>query len=290
MPIGTPESSWFFFMKYAIRLMQKNEPKRKHAKIRKENSMTPCGIDRLKKRIERYWNWRSVSYELDRAKSVETVKDWESTINTLVGHIKEENPKALDVGTGPGQLAFYLAEAGFKATGIDISPGMIARAREKAMQDKLSCDFQTGDAEALPFADNTFDVVVSRNLVWTLPDPQAAIREWHRVLKPGGRIIISDGYWRNITWSGIHRLILKAAKGFVKTRSLVSCRFFSHYAGLIGSLPLYEGVTQHDAGHLLDTAGFKQVLAWDIPGHFKSNPYRAGCHANPSFFIVYGNK
>ena len=247
-------------------------------------------MDRLKSRIERYWNWRSVSYELDQAKSVETVKDWEATITALVAHVKGKDLRALDVGTGPGQLAFYLAGAGFKVTGIDISPGMIARARQTAEQEGLSCDFRTGDAEHLPFKDNAFDVVVTRNLVWTLPDPKTAIREWHRVLKPGGRIIISDGYWRNITWSRIHRLILKGAKGFFKTRSLISCRFFSHYAGLIKSLPHYEGVTQTDAGRLMHDAGFKQVLAWDIPRHFSENPYGAGRHAAPQFFIVYGNK
>lgn len=247
-------------------------------------------LDLLKKKIETYWNWRSTSYELDQAKSVKTVKDWEATINALVAHVKGENLKALDVGTGPGQLAFYLAGAGFQVTGIDISPGMIARARQKAKEEGLSCEFRTGDAECLPFENDAFDVVVTRNLVWTLPNPQAAIREWHRVLKPGGRIIISDGYWRNITWPRLHHLILKGLKGFFKTRSLISCRFFSHYAGLIKSLPLYEGVTQKDAGCLMHDAGFKQVLSWDIHRHFSKNPYGAGRHAVPPFFIVYGNK
>ena len=252
--------------------------------------MAAGGMNLLKKRIGKYWNWRSASYELDQAKSIETVKDWESTINALVAHVEGDDLRALDVGTGPGQLAFYLAKAGFKTTGIDISPGMIARAEQKALQDGLSCDFQTGDAEHLPFEDNTFDVVVTRNLVWTLPDPQAAIREWHRVLKPEGRIIISDGYWQNITWSRIHMLILKGAKGFLKTRSFISCRFFSHYAGLIKNLPLYEGVTINDAGKLMHKAGFKDVLSWDITRHFSKNPYGAGRLTAPVFFIVYGNK
>ena len=257
---------------------------------RKEKTMAIGGMDLLKKQIEKYWNWRSSSYELDQAKSIETVKDWESTINALVSHVKGSDLRALDVGTGPGQLAFYLAGAGFKTTGIDISPGMITRAGQKALQDGLSCDFQTGDAEHLPFADNSFDVVVTRNLVWTLPDPQAAIREWHRVLKPEGRIIISDGYWQNITWSHIHRLIFKGIKGFLKTRKFISCRFFSHYAGLIKRLPLYEGVTINDAGTLMQHAGFKDILAWDIPRHFTTNPYGSGSLAAPAFFIVYANK
>ncbi len=252
--------------------------------------MAALGMNRFQKRIETYWNWRSASYELDQDKSVQTVKDWESTINNLVSHVSGKNLKAIDVGTGPGQLAFYLAQAGFDTTGIDISPGMIARAGRKAEELGLRIDFRTGDAENLPFEDNTFDVVVTRNLVWTLPNPQAATREWHRILKPGGRIIISDGYWRNITWSRVHQLILKGAKNFVKTGSLRSCRFFSYYAGLIRGLPLYEGVTLNDAGHLMQKAGFKDVLSCDIPQCFKKNPYGAGSKSSPSFFIVYGNK
>ena len=207
-----------------------------------------------------------------------------------VSHVRGKDPRALDVGTGPGQLAFYLAQEGFKVTGIDISPAMISRARLKADELGLCVDFRTGDAENLPFEDNAFDVVVTRNLVWTLPHPEAAVKEWRRVLKPGGRIIISDGYWRNTTWSRIHHLALKAAKGFLKTRSLISCRFFSHYASLIPSLPLYEGVTLKDVGHLMKEAGFTQVLSCDIRKHFGVNPYGAGRYSAPVFFIVYGNK
>ncbi|WP_022666014.1 class I SAM-dependent methyltransferase [Desulfospira joergensenii] len=252
--------------------------------------MAVCGRDRLKNRIERYWNWRSASYELDLAKSIETVKNWESTIKGLVSHVRGKGLRALDVGTGPGQLAFYLAREGFEVTGIDISPGMIQRAGLKARELGLGVDFKTGDAEKLPYEDNTFDVVVTRNLVWTLPNPEVAVKEWRRVLKPGGRIIISDGYWRNTTWSRIHHLLLKTIKGFLKTRSLIPCRFFSHYASLIHTLPLYEGVTLKDAGRLMKKAGFQQVLSCDIRKHFGVNPYGESRYSPPPFFIVYGNK
>ncbi len=247
--------------------------------------MNTGSLSRLKGQIERYWDWRSASYELDQDKSVETVQDWEFTIKGLVAHLHGSASRALDVGTGPGQLAFYLAQAGIDVTGIDISPKMVETARKKARERMLSIDFQTGDAEHLPFEANTFDVVVSRNLVWTLPAPETAMREWHRVLKPGGRIIISDGYWQNLTWSRIHHLIIKAAKGFLKTRSLISCRFFFHYANLINSLPLYEGVTYKDVGHLMRKAGFRQILSCNICEFFRDNPYGSGNCSSPSFLL-----
>ena len=53
--------------------------------------------------------------------------------------------------------------------------------------------FEEADAEALPFAPASFDLVVSRHLLWTLPHPEAAIDEWRRVLRPGGRLVVVDG-------------------------------------------------------------------------------------------------
>ncbi|WDP93326.1 MAG: class I SAM-dependent methyltransferase [Desulfobacter sp.] len=247
-------------------------------------------MDRLKEKIERYWNWRSTSYGLDHDKSLETAQDWEATLQDLVAGFKTASPRALDVGTGPGQFAFYLARAGFDVTGIDLSPNMIETAKEKGQELGLSVDFRTGDAEALPFEANTFDVVVSRNLVWTLPSPETAIQEWHRVLKPGGRIIISDGFWKNMTWQDIHRIALKTAKGILKKSCLTSLRFFYHYAGMIHSLPLYEGVPHKRMGKLMQQAGFKGVLFCNIRDCFRINPYGMDRTSSPPFFIVYGDK
>jgi SAM-dependent methyltransferase len=103
--------------------------------------------------------------------------------------------KILDVGTGPGFFAILLSQAGHMATGIDASAEMIACAKENALNAGVSPELLVMDSHKLDFTDNRFDLIVSRNVVWTLTDPVKAYREWHRVLKPAGRLIVFDGNW-----------------------------------------------------------------------------------------------
>jgi len=70
---------------------------------------------------------------------------------------------------------------------------MTARARAKAAARGVAVRFEEADAERLPFASASFDLVISRHLLWTLPHPEAAIDEWIRVLRPRGRLIVVDG-------------------------------------------------------------------------------------------------
>jgi len=105
----------------------------------------------------------------------------------------------LDVGTGTGVLALVLAELGHNITGIDIADEMVEKAKEKFKNNNLSGNFIVGDAENLPFEDNSFDVVINRHVVWSLPQPERAMAEWKRVLRSGGKLIIIDGNWGKTT-------------------------------------------------------------------------------------------
>jgi ubiquinone/menaquinone biosynthesis C-methylase UbiE len=69
---------------------------------------------------------------------------------------------------------------------------MIAEARRKAAERGVSVRFEEADAEQLPFAPRSFDLAISRHVLWTLPHPEAAIDEWIRVLRPGGRLVVVD--------------------------------------------------------------------------------------------------
>jgi SAM-dependent methyltransferase len=100
---------------------------------------------------------------------------------------------ALDAGCGTGFLSFELVARGHRVTGIDFAPAMLTEARRKAAERAASVRFEEADAEHLPFPGASFDLAISRHVLWTLPHPEAAIDEWIRVLRPGGRLIVIDG-------------------------------------------------------------------------------------------------
>ncbi len=99
--------------------------------------------------------------------------------------------RVLDVGCGTGVVALTAARLGAVVTGLDLTPQLIERARENASLMRLEATFVQGDVEELPFADATFDVVVSQFGHMFAPRPERAIAEMLRVLKPGGTIAFS---------------------------------------------------------------------------------------------------
>ena len=102
----------------------------------------------------------------------------------------------LDIGCGAGVdslVAARLVGATGRVVGLDVTPAMIERARaHQARLGLANLSFQVGDAEALPFPDNDFDAVISNGVFNLALDKEKALRETHRVLKPGGRFMIAD--------------------------------------------------------------------------------------------------
>ena len=105
----------------------------------------------------------------------------------------------LDAGTGTGYFAILLAKAGHRVTGIDLTSTMLAEAEADARAEGVSIRFLLENAQETDFPDGCFDAVVTRNLTWTLPDPEKAYREWYRVLRPGGVLLNFDAdYAENV--------------------------------------------------------------------------------------------
>jgi SAM-dependent methyltransferase len=108
----------------------------------------------------------------------------------------ERGEHVLDLGCGAGTdtlVAAQMVGPQGAVTGIDMTPEMLAKARESAAEMELdNVELVEGEAEALPFADESFDVVVSNGVIDLIPDKDAVFSELARVLRPGGRIQIAD--------------------------------------------------------------------------------------------------
>ena len=102
--------------------------------------------------------------------------------------------KILDAGCGPGYFSIILAQQGHEITAVDYTPQMLAETQSNAEKfgvlDRITILRQ--DIQNLTFVDNTFDMVISRNVTWTLDDPEQAYRQWLRVLKPSGCFLNFD--------------------------------------------------------------------------------------------------
>ena len=104
--------------------------------------------------------------------------------------------RVLDLGSGAGMdslVAAQMVGPGGRVTGIDMTPEMVAKARGAAAALGVGhVEFMVGEAERLPFADASFDVVISNGVIDLIPDKDAVFGELHRVLEPGGRLQIAD--------------------------------------------------------------------------------------------------
>jgi SAM-dependent methyltransferase len=105
----------------------------------------------------------------------------------------------LDLGCGAGENSVYFALQGAKCVAADYSPAMVELALTLAARNGVEIQGCTTNAIALDFADNTFDIVYAANLLHHLPDPKIALREMHRVVKPGGKVCFWDPLIHNPT-------------------------------------------------------------------------------------------
>ena len=149
------------------------------------------------------------TYWTGRASGYSEVNQWELATeqrqkwsDCLRGELTRQFPgksplelRVLEVGTGPGFFAILLCEMGYDVTAIDLTPAMLTEAKKNAGTLAGKIHFIEMNAEALNFADGSFDAVISRNLTWNLPHPDRAYTEWARVLKLGGLLLNFDANW-----------------------------------------------------------------------------------------------
>jgi ubiquinone/menaquinone biosynthesis C-methylase UbiE len=124
-----------------------------------------------------------------------SVEQREAWLELLAGLAEEPPKRVLDVGCGTGFLALMFAQLGHSVTGVDLAGDMLSLARQKSAQAHQDVIFRLENAASLSDPDESYDLVVARHVIWTMPDPARAVAEWLRVLRPGGRLALVEGKW-----------------------------------------------------------------------------------------------
>lgn len=216
--------------------------------------------------IEQYWTRRASSYTEVVKKNL--ADGWDGKwADELIRNFPKAEGRALrilDIGTGPGFYAIILAARGYEVTAVDMSEGMLEQARNNAGELAGKIRFCKMDAQELSFKDNEFDVIVTRNLTWNLPDPVKAYGEWRRVLRDGGVMLNIDSNWYAYLFDDEKRLEKQADR-----ENTIQAGFDDHESydegwlmeNISRSLPMGRlPRPQWDAVTLLDL-GFKNVSA-----------------------------
>ncbi len=158
-------------------------------------------MTKLLNEIQQYWSTRTEGYSEVNQKELEGMQRaaWLSVLESHFPNMENDKIKILDIGTGPGFFPVILTEAGYQVTAVDYTPEMLAKAKENVRVNGEAyleqVVFWRMDGQNLEFDDETFDVVISRNLTWNLEKPEQAYREWIRVLKSGGVLLNFDANW-----------------------------------------------------------------------------------------------
>jgi len=207
--------------------------------------MSAAQTDPVKAQVAQHWDRRAAHFDEDFGHSIGSPAERAAWDRILALVVPAGGPlDALDAGCGTGFLSLELAVRGHRVSGIDFAPAMLAAARQKAAAQRLSVRFEEGDAEQLRFDRGSFDLVISRHVLWTLPHPEAAIDEWIRVLRPGGRLAIVDGAQYNDATAPPQR---------------ENARTSAEYAAIGDQLPFYGGRPREEIVALLGRNGLVNV-------------------------------
>lgn len=156
----------------------------------------------LSERSNAYWSGRAPEFSALRMNEFASVarQSYEDFLLEFLP-AKQEPLEALDIGTGAGFFALILQKLGCRVTAVDFSPEMLVQARKNATErGGEGIDFRQMDAQNLTFADNSFDFVITRNVMWIVEDAQRMYFHMHRVLRPGGILLNLDANYGKAFW------------------------------------------------------------------------------------------
>ncbi len=154
----------------------------------------------IKNKTIEYWTKRAESFSETRYDEIHSDQATYWRTEIAMNLQMKKSMQILDVGCGAGYFEAILSPFGCNMTGVDLTEEMIEQGKALLKRHHIDARLLVMDAENLAFPDESFDVVISRNLTWNLPRPDKAYQEWYRVLKKGGVLLNFDAeYAKNVS-------------------------------------------------------------------------------------------
>lgn len=217
-------------------------------------STTPTNRD-LRDEIRDYWSDRAATFDQDPGHKIAAGAERAAWMALFRRHLgAAEGRRLLDLASGTGEVAILCHDLGYRVTGLDWAEPMLARARDKVATAGAPVIFLQADAEYTMLPTASQDVIVTRHLVWTLVDPQAAFAEWFRVLAPGGRLLVVDGDFVARSW--IERFLARMlGQGSGRSNGEMQDR----HAAILAQVHFSVGARAEAIAALMREAGFIDV-------------------------------
>ena len=152
-------------------------------------------VERVQGAITKFWDTVATHYESHGGNTAPLDSDsYRRWVAVFQQYMPFPPADVLDTCCGTGFAALICSGLGHRVTGVDLAPNMLAIARQLATERGLGAQFVEGDAVNPPFDHESFDAVVSRHSLWTLRSANEALRRWHQLLRPGGRVVLIDAF------------------------------------------------------------------------------------------------
>jgi ubiquinone/menaquinone biosynthesis C-methylase UbiE len=215
----------------------------------------------LKDDIRAYWTKRAETFDLSWGHKIRTDSELQAWCGIIADHGSyQTGDRVLELASGTGEVTRALIRMGCTVDAIDLCETMIERA--KAKHEGSAVRFHLGDAENTMMPDQSYDLVVTRHLVWTLTDPAAALADWLRVLKPGRRVVIIDGDWVNARWRA--RLLKRLSAWLDRWNGQPPLWDQAAHQKIMDQLPFGNGLSLEAVRTLLGDAGFVDIRTGDL--------------------------